>query len=107
MGTLSPIITDAFHLLRTDLYAHLETGDLLAGKVEDWTHEDIEVARRLIPDLTGVITGLLADHQGTTVGDCRACQAAWPCSVVTKIHEQVKDPNREFVAIVSRAFEDE
>jgi len=35
MGTLSPIITDAFRLLRTDLHAHLCAAESLATKNDE------------------------------------------------------------------------
>ncbi|MGI9002947.1 MAG: hypothetical protein ACR2GH_15015 [Pseudonocardia sp.] len=37
MGTLSPVIADAFRLLRTDLYAHLDATESLATKNDEWS----------------------------------------------------------------------
>jgi hypothetical protein len=48
---------------------------------------------------------MLIEHQMTPSGDCRICSSAWPCPVVT-IHALVKDPDREFVALVNRANDD-
>lgn len=107
MDTLSPILTDTFHLLRTDLYVHLDEAEFLATKVDEWSGQDVDVARELIPDLVVVVRGLLAEHQVVTGGDCRTCRSAWPCPVVTTIHALVKDPDRAFVAIVHRATNDE
>lgn len=38
-------------------------------------------------------------------GGCRTCPSAWPCPVVTTIHGLVKDPQRQFVALVTRRLE--
>ena len=65
------------------------------------------MVRDLIPDLVVVIRGLLIEHEGTSVGDCRTCHAAWPCPVVTTIYALVKDPDREFVAILNRMIDEE
>ncbi|MDQ3152682.1 MAG: hypothetical protein M3R63_13505 [Actinomycetota bacterium] len=106
MDTISPVLVDAFHLLCTDLYEHLGEAELLASKDREWRREDIDSARKLIPDLVVVIRGLLIEHQTQSSGDCRICSSKWPCPVVTTIHALVKDPDREFVALVCRANED-
>jgi hypothetical protein len=106
MDAISPLVADAFSLLRTDLYNHLGEAEFLASKALEWSWEDIDAARKLIPDLVVVIRGLLLEHQMMTSGDCRICTSAWPCSVVTTIHALVKDPDREFVALVRRANDD-
>jgi hypothetical protein len=100
-----PLLTDAYRLLLVDLYEHLSEAEFLAAKTTGWSAEDIDSARRLIPDLILVIRGLLIEHQRAPGGDCRTCPSAWPCPVVTTIHGLVKDPEREFVAIVTRANE--
>ncbi|HKR50330.1 MAG TPA: hypothetical protein VJT72_12260 [Pseudonocardiaceae bacterium] len=48
---------------------------------------------------------LLADlhDQATPHGNCRTCPSPWPCPVVTTIHALIKDPDREFAAILRRA----
>jgi hypothetical protein len=102
MDTISPVLVDAFHLLRSDLYEHLEEAEALANKDEAWDREDVETARKLILDLVLVIRGLVYEHRVTPGGDCRICSSAWPCLVVTMIHELIKDPDREFVALVNR-----
>ncbi len=107
MDTSSPILTDAFRLLCTDLYEHLDEAEFLASKYDEWSGEDVDAARKLIPDLVVVIRGMLADHQVTPDGNCGICRSGWPCPVVTTIHALVKDPDREFVAILSRANDDE
>jgi hypothetical protein len=93
MGTLSPVIADAFSLLRVDLYRHLDEAESLATTGQEWT-EDSATARELIPDLVLVIRGLLLDHQVRPGGDCRTCASVWPCPVVVLIHGLVKDPDR-------------
>ncbi len=107
MDPVSPIITDAFGLLRTDLYEHLDEAEFLASKYDEWSGQDVDAARKLIPDLVVVIRGMLADHQMAPDGNCGICRSAWPCPVVTTIHALVKDPAREFVAIVHRANDDD
>ncbi len=87
MGALSPTLTDAFRLLRTDLHLHLDAAESLASKTDEWSHQDVDVARKLL--LGPVATA------GPTVG------MASPA--VTTIHAQVKDSDRELVAITVRA----
>jgi len=106
MDPISPVLADAFDLLRTDLYNHLSEADSLSLTYCEWSSEDMDAARKLIPDLVVVIRGLLIEHQMTPSGDCRICSSAWPCPVVTTIHALVKDPDREFVALVNRANDD-
>ncbi|MBV9161206.1 MAG: hypothetical protein JO309_13050 [Pseudonocardiales bacterium] len=87
----------------SDLYEHLDEAESLADKTQGWYREDVDTARKLIPDLVLVIRGLLLEHQVAPSGDCRICTSAWPCPVVTTIHGLIKDPDREFVALVNRA----
>jgi hypothetical protein len=102
METISPVHADAFRMLLTDLQEHLcETQDL-TSRLDGWSDEDTDSLRRLIPDLIVVIRGLLIEHKVTPVGTCRTCSSSWPCPVVTTIHRLVKDPDREFVAILRR-----
>lgn len=105
MNTLSPLLADAFGLLQTDLYRHLDDVDFLACKFAAWTDEDIDTARKLLPDLVLVIRGLLVEHQIQAAADCRICGSAWPCPVVTEIHGLLKDPKGQFVALVTRMNE--
>lgn len=106
MDTISPVVTDAFRLLRRDLCEHLGEAELLATKYAEWSEEDVDAARKLIPDLVIVIRGLIREHEVTPSGDCRTCPSAWPCPVVTTIHALVKDPDREFVALLHGAHND-
>ncbi|MGH3901460.1 MAG: hypothetical protein ACRDTA_25035 [Pseudonocardiaceae bacterium] len=106
MDAVSPVVTDAFHLLLGDLYTHLCEAEELASKTGEWSGEDIGSVRKLIPDLLVLIRGLLIEHEVTPKGNCQTCPSAWPCPVVTTIHALVKDPDREFGAIVYRANED-
>ncbi len=103
MDPISPVLADAFHLLRMDLYGHLDEAESLAFKDSEWSQEDIDSARKLIPDLVIVIRGLVMEHQAQPSGGCRICSSAWPCPVVTSIHALVKDPEREYVALARRA----
>jgi hypothetical protein len=106
MDTISPAVTDAFRLLRIDLYAHLDEAEFLATKFDEWSEQDVDTARELIPDLVVVIRGLIGEHESDRHGECRICASAWPCPVVTKIHALVKDPDSQFVALLRRAIED-
>ncbi len=103
MDTISPVHADAFRLLLTDLHEHLCEAEDLASMVEEWSDEDMDSIRRLIPDLVVAIRGLLIEHKVTPHGNCRTCPSAWPCPVVTTLHAMVKDPDREFAAILRRA----
>jgi hypothetical protein len=104
MSALSPVVADAFGLLHMNLYRHLDEAEFLARKCQDWTEEDADTARGLIPDLVVVIRGLVFHHQVRRGGDtCRTCDSAWPCPVVTLIHSLIKDPDRSFIALVTQA----
>ncbi|MGH3815189.1 MAG: hypothetical protein ACRDUV_22545 [Pseudonocardiaceae bacterium] len=107
MSTPSPLIADALGLLSHDLYLHLDEADSLGTQNAEWSPDDMERAREVICDLVIVIRGLLIEHERQTSGDCRICAAAWPCPVVTTIHAFVKDPQRQFVALVTRSQDDE
>lgn len=47
MDTVSPAVTDAFRLLRIDLYAHLDEAEFLATKFDEWSEQDMDTAREL------------------------------------------------------------
>lgn len=103
MDTISPVHADAFRLLSMNLYAHLCEAEDLASRTDEWSDEDRDSVRRLIPGLLVAIRGLLIAHEVTPSGNCRTCPSPWPCPVVTTLHALIKDPDREFVAILSRA----
>ncbi|MFN2497354.1 MAG: hypothetical protein ABR608_15860 [Pseudonocardiaceae bacterium] len=103
MSTISPVVADAFRLLRDDLYGQLDDIESLALRFEEWSSQDIELARELIPSLVIVIRGLLLEHQVRPGGECRVCTSAWPCPVVTAIHGLLKDPEGQFGQVVRRA----
>lgn len=107
MDSLSPVIADAMRLLYRDLYRHLDEAESLATTCREWTKENVVTARVLIPNLVIVIRGLLLDHQVTPGGACRTCASVWPCPVVALIHNLVKDPQRQFVALFHRAHDTE
>jgi hypothetical protein len=101
------VVNDAFLLLRTDLYDHLGQADELALKCDEWTEQDANTARELIPALVNMIRALLIEHAVTPQGNCRICSSVWPCPVVTTIHGLVKDPEHGFADVVMRARSDE
>ena len=68
MDTVSPVLADAFHLLLRDHYEHLCEAEDLASKTGEWSGEDIDSVRRLIPDLLVMIRGLLIEHEVTSSG---------------------------------------
>ncbi len=105
MGTLTPAVADAFGLLQMDLRRHLDGADSLALKYEEWTEEDVDTARELIPNLVIVIRGLLFDHQVRPGGDCRSCTSVWPCPVVALIHGLLKDPQHQYVELARRVHD--
>lgn len=103
MSTISPLLHDAFELLQTDLYGQLDDREYLASQSKEWTDDDIDAARKMIPDLVIVIRVLLIEHQIRPGTDCRICRSVWPCPVVTAIHGLLKDPQGQFLALVTRA----
>jgi hypothetical protein len=106
MSTPSPALANAGHLLHEDLYDHLHEAEYLAEQDGEWSADDSETARKLIGDLALVIRRLLGEHRLQGGADCRICTSAWPCPVVTTIHAFLKDPQRQFVALVHRAQSD-
>jgi len=102
MCPVSPLVIKAFTLLLMDLYEDLEKADFLAQQPDDWSDEEIETARKLIPDLVVVIRGLLIEHKAQADATCRMCRVAWPCPVTTTIHALLKDPQNEFMALFER-----
>ncbi len=106
MDTISPVHAEAFRLLHTDLQEHLCEAEDLAGKIDEWSDEEMDSLRRLIPDLLVAIRGLLIEHKVTASGTCQTCPSPWPCPVVATLHALVKDPDREFAAILHRAHDE-
>jgi hypothetical protein len=104
--TPSPALADACDLLREDLRAHLEEAGYLATQEAEWSADDSARARELIDDLVFVLRGLLVEHERRDSGACWTCAVAWPCPVVTTIHAVIKDPERQFFALLQRARED-
>jgi hypothetical protein len=100
MSTPSPALADALGMLRNDLCLHLEEAENLANRDSEWSAEDTQTARALIADLVLAIRALLVEHRRQASGDCRVCTSPWPCPVVSGIHAIVKDPERQFVALV-------
>lgn len=102
MDAMTPALTDAFRLLGADLLEYLCEAEDLACKVAEWSGEDADDARQLIPDLVLIVRGLLVEHEMRPLGTCRTCSSPWSCPVVTTIHALVKDPTRAFVTLVNR-----
>ncbi|MGH3898702.1 MAG: hypothetical protein ACRDTA_10715 [Pseudonocardiaceae bacterium] len=100
MGTLAPAVADAFDLLHMKLHRHLDAAEFLALTCQEWTGDDVNTARKLIPDLVIVIRGLLLGHQMRPSGNCRTCGSVWPCPVVALIQALLKkDPEHQYVAL--------
>ncbi|MGH3685440.1 MAG: hypothetical protein ACRDRU_28175 [Pseudonocardiaceae bacterium] len=48
---------------------------------------------------------MLVAHEIQPSGGCQTCALPWPCPVVTVIHGLLKDPARQFVALLTRTFQ--
>ncbi len=107
MDNISAAVTNAFSLLRIDLYRHLDQADFLAGSWETWNEQDLNTIRELIWDLVQIVRQMLREHQFQDTGDCRVCISAWPCSVVTTIHDLVMSPEHQLVALTCQAVNNE
>ncbi len=107
MDTIPPAVADAYDLLQVDLYRHLDEAESLASTCQEWADQDLDTMRKLVFDLVLVVRRLLSEHQVQPSGDCRICAPPWPCPVVTAIHGLLKDPERQFVALVNRALDAE
>lgn len=88
-------------------YNHLHEAEYLAEQDAEWSADDRDRARMVIGDLALVLRRLLGDHGLHSNGNCRTCPWPWPCPVVRTIHAVVKDPQRQFAALVQRARDDE
>ena len=86
-----------------DIRDRLEEVEFLATKSYDWTEDDIDSAREVIPDLITVIQKILAPHDHTRNGSCPPCGADWPCAAVRTTHGLLTDPDRELCKLVERA----
>jgi hypothetical protein len=64
MDTISPVVADAYRLLHSDLYGHLDEAEFLALKYRQWSQQDSDAARESIPDLVVVIRGVLIESRG-------------------------------------------
>jgi hypothetical protein len=106
MDAIAPALADAFSLLRQDICGYLDEAEFLSTKLTEWTDEDAESARRLVPDLVTIVRGILLDHKETAVATCARCNTRWPCSTVNTIHGLVKNPDHEFLKIAQRALAD-
>jgi hypothetical protein len=102
MNSLSPVIADAHHLLRQNLYRHLDEAEALVSGNDYWDDDNIESARKLIGDLITVVRGVVALHDRPHGNRCATCDMQWPCQALETIHRLVKDPDKEFVRILHR-----
>jgi hypothetical protein len=107
MSALSPVLVDAFSLLRENICAYLDEAELLALQDAEWSAADRDTARGLIGDLVLAIRGLMIEHELRSGGDCRICASAWPCPALATIHGFVKDPEGQFVALARRAWKED
>ena len=99
MSTLPPATADAFRLLQSDLYFHLDRAELLAYSWNKWSDYEVEVMRELVADLSEIVRQLLRIHKPADGEECEACLLRWPCGVLETIHMIVTDPERQFVAL--------
>lgn len=100
MKKLSPVLASAFHLMRQDLYRHLDTAEAVATSRPNWSEEDVQAARAVIEDLVTVIRGVVALHDTPDGIRCRTCDMLWPCQALETLHRLMKEPDREFVKIL-------
>lgn len=99
MDAISPTLADAYSLLCGDIFLQLDEAEYLA-QFEKWTDKDEALVRKVIPDLTTVIRGLVVLHQASDTGQCTTCETVWPCRVTESIHSLVKNPERVFHQIL-------
>lgn len=100
MEPISPTLSAAYHLLRTEIYRHLDEAEYLA-QFDTWDAMEQELARKVIPDLATVIRGMVAQHESTDdTGRCKVCGIPWPCSVTETVHALVTDQERTFRKIL-------
>ncbi|HWC83046.1 MAG TPA: hypothetical protein VG756_24085 [Pseudonocardiaceae bacterium] len=104
MESVSPALTDAFRLLRTDLLGLLDAAEFF-GRMDEWDEPETDLAHRIIDDLVTVIRGMLVGHAATDTGVCRKCGESYPCDLVRTLHALIKDPDREFVRILHATWE--
>ncbi|SNR41305.1 hypothetical protein SAMN06265360_10597 [Haloechinothrix alba] len=79
---------DAFHLLRQDLYGHLDETEYLAMKTAGWTETDADIARDVIPELVETIRQVFRVHTEAQPGTCD-CGEPWPCRTVSAVHARL------------------
>jgi hypothetical protein len=77
--TLSPVLTDAFSLLRENICAHLDEAESLTVQDLEWSAVNMDTARGLIGALVLTIRRLMIEHKLQSGGNCRICMSAWPC----------------------------
>lgn len=99
MDKISPVLVEAYELLRTDIYGYLDETEHLT-EFAVWTEKEKGLLRRVVPDLTTVIRGMVVEHESSTSGACRKCDVPWPCPVTESIHRLIKDPTHVFRQIL-------
>lgn len=103
MDPISPLVSEAYRLLQSDLYRHLDEVEFVAGQCDDWSEDDAWAAHELMEDLVIVVRTLVVEHRAGESGGCDTCASAWPCPVLATIHRTVKDPEHHFVELVRKA----
>jgi len=86
-------------MIRDDIYNYLDTTNYIA-EFAVWTDKEKELVRRVIPDLTTIIRGLVTEHESSRAGACKKCDVDWPCAVTVSIHRLIRDPVHVFRQIL-------
>ncbi|MDV6011234.1 hypothetical protein [Haloechinothrix sp. LS1_15] len=105
MSDTAPARNDAFHLLRQDLYGHLDEAEFLAMKCVGWSDRDADIARELIPELVDTIRQIVLLHSTAPTGICD-CGEDWPCRTVSVIRAELKEPDSTIRALYIAAEEE-
>lgn len=107
MHTLSPALAEAFDLLHSSLYLHLDETEYLVLEDQERREEDSDAVYQVILDLVLVIRGLVYAHRVRPDSGCRVCTSAWPCPVITQIHGFFKDPQGQYTELARRVHQEE
>jgi hypothetical protein len=102
MPAISPAHARAFWLLRDEIYTQLDEAEYLAMSFHEYGIDDPEAIGKLVCDLVTVIRVVVGRHAEDAEGRCGFCDASWPCPSVDSIHQSMRDPESEFVKLVSQ-----
>lgn len=97
---VSLALRDAYRMLRDNIYVRLDDAEHLS-QLDHWNPQDLDLLRKVIPDLTIVIRGLVVQHESDDAGKCKTCNSPWPCAVTETIHELMRNPDRSFDRILT------